>query len=169
MFFIVGEYSVVFIEREHVTSMHGLHRSAYMGERGAYAARRQKAFSSKTKYWSGIGDGMAQGHNMLPHFANQQTWADGCPQHLQGVLSHNRGMTIYRTFHNLNNCANIAIHAFLLELERVLKDEGAIPDTVAYQIDGGSENTAKCWFALCELLVARRICKMIILTRLMVA
>jgi hypothetical protein len=121
-----------------------------------------------SSFWSAISDGMAQSHNMLPHFAMQQSWTDGLPQHLQGVLNHNRGMTIYRTFHNINNCANVAIHAFLSELEKTLREEGKIPDTVYYQIDGGSENTANCWFALCELLVARRVCKKIVLTRLMV-
>ena len=105
---------------------------------------------------------------MLPHLAMQQSLADGLPQHLQGVLSHNRGMCIYRTFHNLTNGSNVAIHAFLCELEKTIRDEGKLPDTVFYQIDGGSENTAKCWFALCELLIARRLCKKIVLTRLMV-
>ena len=43
-----------------------------------------------------------------------------------------------------------------------------LPDTIYYQIDGGSENTAKCVIAMCELLVARRLTKKIVLTRLLV-
>jgi hypothetical protein len=155
-------------DREYVTMMHGLHRTAYMGERMDYADRRNKAVMEKSKYMSTIADGMAQGHNMLPHFANQDSWSDGLPQHLQGILNHNRGMTIYRTFHNINNCANVAIHSFLLELQRIVDEEGKLPDTIFHQIDGGSENTANCWFVLCELLVARRVCKKVVLTRLMV-
>jgi hypothetical protein len=155
-------------DREYVTMMHALHRSTYMGERITYAARRNDAIMQKGSYLSLISDGMAQGHNVLPYFANQHTWTDSLPQHLQGVLSHNRGMIMYRTFHNINNCANVAMYTFLDSLERVILDEGKLPDTVYHQIDGGSENTAKAWFALCELIVARRLCKKIVLTRLTV-
>lgn len=51
-------------------------------------------------------------------------------------------------------------------MEQVRRKEGKLPDTVYYQIDGGSENTARCWFALAELFVARRLCKRLVLTRL---
>ena len=75
---------------------------------------------------------------------------------------------MYRTFHNINNCANVAMYTFLDTLEKVIEDEGKLPDTLYHQIDGGSENTAKAWFALCELIVARRLCKKLVLTRLTV-
>jgi hypothetical protein len=153
-------------DREYVTLMHALHRSTYMGERIAYAERRNRAIMQRTQYMSTISDGMAQSHNMLPHFGNQNVWNDGLPQHLQGILNHNRGMTMYRTFHNINNCANVAMYTFLDMLERVIAKEGKLPDTVFHQIDGGSENTAYAWFALCELIVARRLCKKLVLTRL---
>lgn len=35
------------MDREYVTTMHALHRSAYMGERAAYAERRHKAIMQK--------------------------------------------------------------------------------------------------------------------------
>lgn len=41
-----------------------------------------------------------------------------------------------------------------------------LPDTVYFQIDGGSENTAKAAIAICELLVARRVVKKLVLSRL---
>jgi hypothetical protein len=90
---------------------------------------------------STIADGMQQGHNMLPHFANQNVWNDGLPQHLQGVLNHGRGLTIYRTFHNVNNCANVAMYCFLHELEKNRQKEGKSYQTL-YTI---------------KLMVARRI------------
>lgn len=43
---------------------------------------------------------------------------------------------------------------------------GALPPTVYFQIDGGSENANKYTLAICELLIARRLCRRIILTRL---
>jgi len=60
------------------------------------------------------------------------------------------------------------MYTFLDSLERIIADEGQLPDTVYHQIDGGSENTAYAWFALCEIIVARRLCKKLVLTRLMV-
>ena len=75
---------------------------------------------------------------------------------------------MYRTFHTINNCANVAIDTFLDIPERTINEEGRLPDTVYHQIDGGSENTAYCWFALCELIVARRLCKRLVVTRLKV-
>ena len=90
-------------EREYVTMMHALHLTAYMGERASYAERRNKAVMQPSLYMSTISDGMAQGHNLLPHFAQQKSWGNSeLSQHLQGVLNHNRGLTIYRTFHTIN-------------------------------------------------------------------
>lgn len=43
-----------------------------------------------------------------------------------------------------------------------------LPETLYYQIDGGSENTARAVYFLCELIVARRLVKCIKLSRLMV-
>ncbi len=71
-----------------------------------------------------------------------------------------------RTFHTVSGNANLQMHCFLMELESVLIAEGKLPDIIYHQIDGGSENTAKCVLALCELLVARRLCKKFVLTRL---
>ena len=154
--------------REYITMMHALHRSAYMGERMTYAVRRERAIAEPSKYLSLISDGMAQNHCQLPYLANKDTWNEYFPQHLQGVLMHGRSMRMYRTFHTVNNCSSLQLHSFLLALEEVKKNEGRLPVTIYYQIDGGSENTAKCVVAMCELLVARRLTKKIVLTRLLV-
>ena len=37
-----------------------------------------------------------------------------------------------------------------------------------FQVDGGSENTAKAALAICKLLVARRLTRQVILSRLLV-
>ncbi len=81
---------------------------------------------------------------------------------------HGRGVVIYRTFYNLKNSANVQIHTLLLTLEQIIADEGKIPDTLYYQIDGGSENIARVCYALCELIVSRGLVKQVFLTRLMV-
>ena len=152
--------------REYVTMMHALHRCAYMNERIEYAKRRHEAETFPSQHLSIISDGMAQNHCQLPYFANQDTWNDYFPQHLQGILMHGRKMKVYRTFHTVANSSSLQLHCFLLALEDVIRYENKLPDTVYYQIDGGSENTAKCVLAMCELIVARRLTKKIIITRL---
>jgi len=49
---------------------------------------------------------------------------------------------------------------------RRIKRDGKLPDTIFIQIDGGVENTAKIFLALCELIVAKGLTKKIILSRL---
>ena len=46
------------------------------------------------------------------------------------------------------------------------RNGGTLPDTVYYQIDGGSENSAKVMFGLAELFIAKRLLKQLVLTRL---
>ena len=41
-----------------------------------------------------------------------------------------------------------------------------LPDTIYHQVDGGSENTAKTSLALCEFLVAKRLTRKVVLSRL---
>jgi len=138
----------------------------YMGERLQYYHRRHDAETFPTTVWSAISDGMAQAHNMLPHLGNLATFSNPLPQHLQGVLVHGVRMLVYRTFHNVANGANLAIHTMLLTLEKLFTVAKRMPETFYYQIDGGSENTAKCMFGICELLVARGLICNIALTRL---
>jgi len=154
--------------RTYITEMHYLHRSAYMNERMKYAERRQLACKLPKSYLSIIIDGMAQNHCKLPWYGNLKDSDNTLPQHLQGVLNHGRGFTIYRTFHNVRGGANLAIHCFLSTLEDTIKEEGCLPETIFLQIDGGSENTAKSVLGVCELLTARRICNKIVITRLIV-
>lgn len=63
--------------------------------------------------------------------------------------------------------ANLQIHTFLLNLESMRKC-GPLPSTVFYQVDGGSENTAKAVIAICELIISKRICQKLVITRLVV-
>jgi len=135
-----------------------------MGEREDYAYRQWQACSASTDFLSSISDGMAQSHCKLPWKANLN---DGLclSQHLQGVYFHGRQLLIYRTFHNVPNGGNLGVHTFLLGLERIFLKEKALPSTIYHQIDGGSENTSKVFIAICELLVVRRLCTKLVLTR----
>ena len=137
-----------------------------MGERLAYYERRNKAIREPKNFLSIIADGMAQNHCVLPWMANLKTFKEVLPQHLQGVTLHGRRQFIYRTFHNIKNGSNLAAHCFLLSLEHVIRKEDKLPDTIYHPIDGGSENVAKMFLGICELLIIKRMTLKIVLSRI---
>ena len=152
--------------RTAVKKFHALHRMTYMGERRTYAQRVQQSFDLPEYFMSVISDGMAQNHCMLPWWANNMQFGDYLPQHLQGLLNHGRGFTFFRTFHNIVGGGSFQLQCFLMELDFYYERDGKLPDTLFYQIDGGIENTAKTCIVMMELLVAMRLVKTIVLTRL---
>ena len=110
---------------------------------------------------------MAQLHCLLPYFGNQMSVNNNYKQHIQGIINHGRNLTLYRTFNNIYNGANLSIHCWLLSLEEIYKSNNdKLPDTIFCQIDGGSENANWVVKGICELLVARGLTKQVIMTRL---
>jgi hypothetical protein len=88
--------------RAHVTQMHALHRTMYMGERMKYYMKRDLAINEPLSYLSIISDGMAQNHCKLPWHANlKDDSKNHCNQHLQGVYCHGRNISVYRTTGNV--------------------------------------------------------------------
>jgi hypothetical protein len=155
-------------EKQQLTLLHQLHRSAYMNERMAYNVRKSEGCTLGHIYLSIITDGMAQTHCELPHLGQQGNFSHKMKQHLQGVLVHGRGMFIFRTFHTIQNSANLQIHTMLLTLEEIRRKEGTLPIVFYYQIDGAVENVANVVIAACEYLVSRNIVSKIVLSRLIV-
>ena len=152
--------------RQEVTNLFPLHCLSIMGERRAYYDRRMEAMNNKTLFLSTIADGMQQNHCFLPWFGNQKAPAKHVKQHLQGVLMHGDNITIYRTFGNVGGGANLAIHTWLLSLERYFKKHNELPRTLYHQIDGGPENANQEFLAICALLVASGLVDKVVLTRL---
>ena len=72
-----------------------------------------------------------------------------------------REFIAFRTFHNLLNDSNLAIHCWLFALERTYKNEQKLPDTLFYQIDGASINACNLSLGLCELMVAKRLTRLL--------
>jgi hypothetical protein len=110
--------------REYVTALFSLHRSLQMGERMAYAERVQEARARPSSILSFVTDGMAQLHCQLPWQGNLSQFGHCLPQHIQGVLMHNRNVFLYRTFHTVTLGANLQIHTFLLSLNYIKSVEG---------------------------------------------
>jgi hypothetical protein len=66
----------------------------------------------------------------------------------------------YRTFHTVGTgTANLGVYCLLADLERRLELDGYLPPTFFFQLDGGPENANTTFFAMIELLVAKRIIK----------
>lgn len=153
--------------RAEIQDLRTLHRITYMNERKAYYERTLLADRYPSKYMSIILDGMAQTHTQLPWLSNQKEMGGYCfDQHIQGVLEHSQKFNIYRTFNNVINDSNLAIHCLLLQLENRIQRDGKLPDVVFIQIDGGPENANQYVLAVCEMLVARGVCQTIQLSRL---
>jgi hypothetical protein len=152
--------------RFEISDLHVLHKHTYMHERWEYYERTRKAKTDPDNYMSIIMDGMAQNHTKLPWLGNMKEFPESFDQHLQGILEHGQCFTMYRTFNNLTNDANLNIHCLLMQLESRIARTGSLPDTIFIQVDGGSENANKYVLAICELLIHKRLTKNIYFTRL---
>jgi hypothetical protein len=156
-------------ERAELTRLHTWHRVTFMGERKAYYARRQCAAESPQSFLSTIGDGMQQGHNRIPHMgASASQLVETLDTVIQGLLVHHKRIAFYRHFANVGKGANVAIYAWLSELEKEANASPSktLPDTLYHQIDGGAENIAKTTIAIAEWLVLKGLTKRVVLTRL---
>jgi hypothetical protein len=173
------------ITRKIIQDFSALHRTTFMGERQTYYNRIAHAGQDSDNVMSCIMDGMAQTHCSIPWEANQHNFGRPLKQHLQGVLEHHKIFVstilpnlhrliscflfvevIYRTFHNLRNDSQVAIHVLLLQLERFYNRHQCFPKIFYHQIDGGPENANQYMLAICELLVALGIVEKVVLTRL---
>lgn len=152
--------------RQRVTDLHALHRWTYMSERLVYYSKTIRAFAEPDACMSIIMDGMAQVHTELPYLGNVTRFPNQISLKLVGCIEHGQAFSMYRTFGNVAEDANLAITCFLIQLEARMKAYGKLPPIIYIQIDGGSENVNKYVMCVCEMLVARRLTKSIFLTRL---
>jgi len=141
-----------------------------MGERHAYYNRRLHSIRDPENVWSIIIDGMQQDHCYLPHTAGTKMFKNRLNQHILGVLVHGFEFMMFRTFHNIGNNANLAVHCFYKALEKKFEASGekqTRPNIVYLQVDGGPENANATLLAACELLVLKGFVKSkVVYTRL---
>ena len=158
-------------EREELTRLQMWHRVTFMGERKAYYARKHDAKENPSSFLSTIGDGMQQGHNQIPWMGSSGSQlVETLDTVIQGILVHHKRVVFYRHFANVGKGPNVAIFAWLRELEKEANasPRGVLPDTIYHQIDGGGENVAKANIAIAEWLVLKGLTKKVVLTRLQV-
>lgn len=149
---------------------HQLHRGGLYGlERKQYKKRCAQAINGERSEvtLSLIIDGMDQQHCLIPHTGTEMSFGEPLNQHITGCMSHGSSITLYRTFCNISKGANLTIFCVLKEIEKFRKEHnGAFPEEIFLQIDGGSENANKFVLAMMELLVAKRLVKKVWYTRL---
>jgi hypothetical protein len=144
-----------------------MHRGGFfMLERIAYRMRVAEAMVHyPDKVMSSIIDGASQNHCTIPHAGPNAEFA-GMEQHIEGVITHGHGLTIYRSFPTVSADSDFTIFCLLSELEKWKNShDGKFPETWYIQIDGGSENANKYLAAALEYLVIKRLVKKILLTR----
>jgi hypothetical protein len=76
-------------------------------------------------------------HSTIPHLGSDTSFNGGLGQHIQGVLVHGHGATLYRQFPSVPKTANVTIYCLLKELEKWRARHGGRNPKVLYiQIDG---------------------------------
>jgi len=147
-----------------------MHRGGlFMLERVEYRRRVAEAVLLNPKTtMSSIIDGASQNHCTIPHAGSANVeFPNGLAQHIEGVLTHGCGFTIYRSFPTVDADSDFTIYCLLRELERWRDNNyGNYPQTWYIQVDGGSENANKYVLAALEFLVIKRVVQKIVLTRL---
>lgn len=131
-----------------------------------YQEKVCRAMDNPGKVMSLILDGMDQAHSRVPHMANISSFGHPLRQHVQGVLVHGEGVTFYRTFNNVAKGADLTTFCFLDVLEKWFDKYKSFPEEIYFQIDGGSENANQYVLGICELLIAKRMVRKIVLARL---
>jgi hypothetical protein len=78
-------------------------------------------------------------------------------QKIMGAKQHGLSKTFYRFFPHVLSGGNMSCEILMHEIERrmhyCLTKDKPFPLVLYLQIDGGSENTSKTFYALCEYLV----------------
>jgi len=156
-------------QRAELRDLRKYHASMYRKQRLWYHKVREKAMKEPEDNMSCIGDGMAQIHNALPSYSKSgtQTAPMTFDTHFQGMITHGKRFTIFRSFGNVGKGTNVAVYAWLRHLEiEYRENNNKLPDTLFFQVDGGGENANEILVGVSELLIHWGLTKKIVLTRL---
>lgn len=147
---------------------HVLHRGGMFNlERKAFLGRKNRAIRNKHRIMSLVVDGMDQSHSQLPYPGPSEKFVGAINQHLTGVLMHGYGVKLYRNFDNVSKSADLTIFCILDSLRRWRDaNDSQWPEEIYIQVDGASDNANKYVLGMCELLVAKKMAKLVIFSRL---
>jgi len=135
-----------------------------------YRARALEAIGQDRKRattMSIIIDGMDQSHCHVPYLGPLQSMDDPIVQHITAIKEHGWGVRIFRTLETVSKGADLTIYCILSQIEDwKSRHDNRYPEKIYLQVDGGSENANQYLLAMLELLVAKRVSKTILFTRL---
>lgn len=109
---------------------------------------------------------MDQGHCKCPFLGTQESFSHPLKQCITGVKVHGHGVHLYRTVDTVSKGADLTIYCILNEFELFFRLYNRFPEEIYVQVDGGSENANQYVLAMLELLVVRRLGRLIYFTRL---
>ena len=114
--------------------------------------------------------GMSQDHCAIPYYGGNDTSSVVVKQKITGAKQHGISKSFYRTFPHIPSGCNLAIEVVMNEIEQRMDlsiyHDLCFPRYLFIQIDGGSENTAKEFYAFCEYLVKENIFDKVEVSRL---
>ena len=162
------------VMQEAFSKVHLMHRGGmFMLERNEYMKRIYRAVSQDRNMQtiqSFVIDGMDQSHCRVPYNGTQKEFSKPLTQHFTGVKEHTPAggkVTIYRTLDFVpSKSPNMSIHCILDRIQNFKRRHNRLPEEVYVQLDGGSEFANETLLGLLELLVAKRIIRLIYYTRL---
>lgn len=143
---LLRKQSTSLFVRELITELHSLHRTSIFCEKQSYYDRQNDACRHPQQIMSMISDGMNKNHSKVPWYGNLCEFSYPISMHLQCIIEHGQEVVIYRTFENVRQDTNLAIHCFLSQLERRRNRLKKLPEILYLQYDGGSENANKVGF-----------------------
>jgi hypothetical protein len=106
------------------------------------------------------------GHCRVPYKGTQDSFKTPLKQCITGIKEHGHGVTLYRTIDTISKGSDLTIYCVLSQIEDWKKRNGYYPEVIYLQVDGGSENANQYLLAMLELLVVKRISRVIYFTRL---
>jgi hypothetical protein len=139
----------------------------FMSERLEYKKRIMDSGRNKKGVMSIIIDGMDQNKTNVPSLGGQSAFPKPLEQHVTAVRRHHHGIRFYCTHNTVHKGASLTIYCLSSELEAYANENnGCYPEKLYIQLDGGSENANQWVFAFLELLVIKRVVRVVLYTRL---
>ena len=129
------------------------HRDFSVGEKCEYYKRQNEAINSGGDIASIIFDACSKHKTQIPHMGDQSSFKESFNMVLMGCISHAADeKRFYLAMPSVKVNASFMIHCIQAEVLLMIQS-GKIPKKLFIQIDGASDNTAKCVIAFLEHLV----------------
>lgn len=102
--------------------------------------KRLEAIQNQGKVASWIIDGMDQSKTSVPWHGTQHTFDPSLQLHLQCILEHGSGLTLYAHFDHTSSTRDVVIYCILAHLEKYVRKHKHFMEVLYLQLDGGPQN-----------------------------